>query len=41
MSSPELGDFPQREVRIGLVLYGGVALAVYINGAAQEMLRLV
>jgi patatin-related protein len=41
MSSPEPGDFPQREVRIGLVLYGGVALAVYINGVAQEMLRLV
>ena len=30
-----------REVRIGLVLYGGVSLAVYINGVAQEFFRAV
>ena len=30
-----------REVRFGLVLYGGVSLAIYINGVVQELLRLV
>ena len=30
-----------REVRLGLVLYGGVSLAVYINGVAQEFFRAV
>ncbi|BDG61607.1 patatin-like protein [Caldinitratiruptor microaerophilus] len=29
------------ELRIGLVLYGGVSLAIYMAGAAQEILRLV
>ncbi len=29
----------QREVRLGLVLYGGVSLAVYENGIAQEIYR--
>ena len=28
-----------REVRLGLVLYGGVSLAVYENGVAQELYR--
>jgi predicted acylesterase/phospholipase RssA len=34
---------PQRsqEVRIGLVMYGGVSLAVYINGVAQEFYHAV
>src|SRR5262245_17446916 len=32
---------PSREVRIALVMYGGVSLAIYMNGIAQEMLRLV
>src|SRR3954470_10970605 len=32
---------PIREVRFGLVMYGGVSLAVYINGVAQELFRLV
>lgn len=32
---------PLQEVRISLVMYGGVSLAIYINGVAQEMLRLV
>ncbi|MBN8731432.1 MAG: patatin-like protein [Acidobacteria bacterium] len=31
----------EREVRIGLVLYGGVSLAIYINGVVQEFLHLV
>jgi patatin-related protein len=31
----------QREVRLGLVLYGGVSLAVYENGVAQELHRAV
>jgi patatin-related protein len=31
----------QREVRLGLVLYGGVSLAVYENGIAQEIHRAI
>jgi hypothetical protein len=31
----------EREVRFAVVIYGGVSLAIYINGVAQEMLRLV
>lgn len=30
-----------KEVRFAVVMYGGVSLAIYINGVAQEMLRLV
>jgi patatin-related protein len=30
-----------REVRLGLVMYGGVSLAVYINGVAHEFFRAV
>jgi patatin-related protein len=30
-----------REVRFAVVMYGGVSLAVYINGIAQELLRWV
>ncbi|HUS12713.1 MAG TPA: patatin-like protein [Pyrinomonadaceae bacterium] len=30
-----------REVRFAVVMYGGVSLAIYINGIAQEMLRWV
>lgn len=30
-----------REVRLGLVLYGGVPLAVYENGVAQELYRTI
>jgi patatin-related protein len=30
-----------REVRLGLVMYGGVSLAVYINGVAAEFFRAV
>src|SRR5215472_1769092 len=30
-----------QEVRLAIVLYGGVSLAIYINGVVQELLRLV
>ncbi|MDY0041586.1 MAG: patatin-like protein, partial [Desulforhabdus sp.] len=30
-----------REVRLGLVMYGGVSLAIYINGVAHEFFRAV
>jgi len=30
-----------REVRLGLVLYGGVSLAIYMNGVANEFFRAV
>jgi patatin-related protein len=32
---------PLQEVRFAVVLYGGVSLAIYINGVTQELLRLV
>jgi hypothetical protein len=32
---------PQREVRLAIVMYGGVSLAIYIYGVAQELERLV
>ena len=31
----------EREIRLAVVMYGGVSLAVYINGVAQELLSLV
>lgn len=31
----------REEIRFGVVLYGGVSLAVYINGVTQELYRLV
>src|SRR5205807_9958262 len=31
----------EREVRFAVVMYGGVSLAIYINGVAQELLRMV
>jgi predicted acylesterase/phospholipase RssA len=34
-------DGYDREVRFAVVMYGGVSLAIYINGVAQELLRLV
>ena len=30
-----------REVRFAVVMYGGVSLAIYINGVAQELLKMV
>ena len=38
-SAPPL-DVSQ-EIRFAIVMYGGVSLAIYINGVAQEFLRLV
>jgi patatin-related protein len=32
---------PTQEVRFAIVMYGGVSLAIYINGVAQELLHLV
>ncbi|MDB4868420.1 MAG: hypothetical protein JWR03_2753, partial [Cohnella sp.] len=29
-----------KEIRIALVLYGGVSLAIYMNGVANELLTL-
>ena len=37
MISPE----KSRELRIGVVMYGGVSLAIYINGVSQELFRAV
>src|SRR5262245_22701638 len=31
----------EREVRFAVVMYGGVSLAIYINGVAQELLDMV
>jgi patatin-related protein len=31
----------EKEIRFAIVMYGGVSLAVYINGVAQELLHLV
>jgi patatin-related protein len=31
----------RKEVRFAVVMYGGVSLAIYINGVAQELLRMV
>jgi hypothetical protein len=32
---------PSQEVRFAVVMYGSVSLAIYINGVAQELLKLV
>src|ERR1043166_8607223 len=34
-------DGSTQEVRFAVVMYGGVSLAIYINGVAQELLNLV
>jgi len=39
-SSPTNIDYTQ-EVRFAVVMYGGVSLAIYINGIAQELLSMV
>ena len=38
-TSPK-GDYTH-EIRFAIVMYGGVSLAIYINGITQELLRLV
>jgi patatin-related protein len=40
-STPADADEPIREVRFATVMYGGVSLAIYINGVAQELFRMV
>src|SRR5215510_4549310 len=40
MTSPGSANYTH-EVRFAVVMYGGVSLAIYINGIAQELLRLV
>ncbi|MBI2291153.1 MAG: patatin-like protein [Betaproteobacteria bacterium] len=42
-SPSKTGSLPpkSREVRLGLVMYGGVSLAIYINGVAREFYRAV
>jgi hypothetical protein len=35
--SPTRADFYRSEVRFGVVMYGGVSLAIYINGVANEL----
>ena len=37
---PHQAEYTQ-EVRFAVVMYGGVSLAIYINGIAQELLRMV
>lgn len=39
-ATPSRPEYSQ-EVRFAVVMYGGVSLAIYINGIAQELLRLV
>lgn len=41
MSTPSNEPEYEKEVRLAIVMYGGVSLAIYINGIAQELLRLV
>jgi hypothetical protein len=37
----QVSDRHTQEIRFAIVLYGGVSLAIYINGVVQELLRLV
>jgi patatin-related protein len=39
--SPSVVIEPEREIRFAVVMYGGVSLAIYINGVAQELLNMV
>lgn len=41
VNSPSNAPEYAKEVRLAIVMYGGVSLAIYINGIAQELLRLV
>src|SRR5258708_31733150 len=40
-ANPQTALGPDREIRFAVVMYGGVSLAIYINGVAQELLNLV
>ena len=35
------GAIPERELRLALVCYGGVSLAVYMHGITREILKLI
>lgn len=39
--TPKVPWIPEREIRFAVVIYGGVSLAIYINGVVQEMLHMV
>lgn len=41
MSDSSPGPIPERELRLALVCYGGVSLAVYMHGITREILKLV
>ena len=41
MAAPSNPADYTKEVRFAVVMYGGVSLAIYINGVAQELLRMV
>jgi len=41
MSDPSPRTEYTQEIRFAVVMYGGVSLAIYINGIAQELLRMV
>ena len=41
MTASSSQDDYTKEVRFAIVMYGGVSLAIYINGIAQELLRIV
>src|SRR6266496_3744125 len=42
MTSPSTPQLEiTREIRFAVVMYGGVSLAIYINGIAQELLSMV
>ena len=41
MTTPAHQQNATQEIRYAVVMYGGVSLAIYMNGIAQEMLRLV
>src|SRR5947208_1604568 len=40
-ANPQTALGPDREIRFAVVMYGGVSLAIYINGVAQELLNIV
>jgi patatin-related protein len=41
MNPESTGFVAEQEIRLALVLYGGVSLAIYINGVTQELFELV
>src|SRR2546423_12542614 len=41
MTTPNPNVDYTQEVRFAIVMYGGISLAIYINGVAQELLHVV